>query len=205
MQSHFPAFPSLFDPPVDIVRLLRDVDPAADLLYFGWGKWSLVRLKPNRLHIQSATRALSSGVRMLDEWRHNQTWKANPGAFRRLYGRYLYWTAVRLGARPVAEYTRREIRAHGLEYIVDDFRRMEWMYRRAAHIDDAAGVDVLFNRDYNDGVASSRAALADESLALSIVTDNTTRGAHSVTSNAPANAGRSSVRTSAPSLQRSFA
>lgn len=198
MTTHFPAFPHLYDPPGETVRLLREIDPAADLLYFGWGTWYLVRHRPNREHIAGACRALVSGVRLLEEWRTGTTYKANPGAFRRLYGRYLFWTAVRLGARPVASYDKKFIRRQGFPGIVDDFRRMEWMIR---HTSDAAVLDLL-SADHDTAAAAARAELTDEYAAVTMA-EHLSRAPHSVTSHAPEHGRSGFTRHPTDSLVRS--
>lgn len=191
-RSHFPSFPQVFDPPVDVVRLLRLVDPAADLLYMGWGTWYLVRFRPNREHIATAIRALyghtdpsgahvRGAVELLDLWRTLPRLKANPGAFRRLYRRFLFWHAVRLGARPVAEYDRAFIRTQGFAGIVADFQRAEWMVRHTSDGD----VIRLVNQEKDDARDAAQAELRDEYTALSMV-DHLTRNPRSITGRAPA-------------------
>jgi hypothetical protein len=169
MCSHFPEFPALYDPPADVLRCVREIDSAADLLYFGWGKWYLVRFKPNREHIARAHRALAGqvdqrGVRqpgvieLLERWRTGSRFKANPGAFRRLYGRYLFWTLVRMGGRPIAEYDVRFIRVLGFEGIVDDFRCMEWMARNLSD----QQVEAALNAEKDTASAEANAQMTDE-------------------------------------------
>ncbi len=138
----YPDFPALYDPPQDIARRLREeADPTAELVYFGWGKWMLCRYNPRRDAIVKANRALVIGQRLLRRWETDQVMKANPGAFKRLYGRYLYWTLVRLGGQPTYLYAdgttkdgrveRWMIRHIGLTFIVDDARQMFWRHRTA--------------------------------------------------------------------------
>lgn len=115
--------------PADVIARIRETDPTAELLYFGWGKWYLVRYRPNRMWQHKAMPRIKDALRLLQQWQDLPRYRANPGAFRRLYARLLFWQMVYQGGRPVAEYSAKEVRAHGLEYIADDFRRMEWMLR----------------------------------------------------------------------------
>lgn len=210
MQSHFPTFPHLYDAPADVTRLLRDVEPCAELLYFGWGEWALMRLAPDSRRRQAAAKALwghtekdgthtPGAIGRLERWyqieRHRAVGRA---AFKRSLQRYLHWQAIYLGARPIAHYSAAEVRSHGLEYIVEDYRRMRYLMAQSAHIADEHGLDRLFNGAKDDAIQASRADLRDESKAL-YMAGQLARRPVSITSSAPAGAGRSSVLI--PSVQ----
>lgn len=199
MDTHFPAFPHLYDPPGDVVRCLREIDPAADLLYMGWGTWYLVRFRPNRQHTERAIAALRGhsdqtgkhvygAIELLALWDNLPRLKANPAAFRRLYQRFLFWTAVRLGARPIGEYRAVFIRRFGLSAIVDDFRQAEW---KARHLSDAAVMEALDAPKERER-AEARAELSDEHAAVTMA-NHLIRAPHSVTAAAP-ELGRSGFR-----------
>lgn len=157
LESHFPDFPRLYDAPPDVLRRIREVAPDVDLLYLGWGRWYLVRYKPHREHRERARRRLPECLRLLHEWETSTKYKANPGAFRRLYGRYLFWRMVELGARPIAEYDTRFVRTFGLEAIPDDLRQMEYHLR---HTSDQAALEAI-NGPKEREQALAHAQLAD--------------------------------------------
>jgi hypothetical protein len=129
IRTLFPHYRHDFDAPPEILEQLRVVDPRADLLYLGWGKWLLVVIRPDREHMAAAYRRLDSARRILRLWEANPLYRANPGAFRVLYQRYLYWLAASQGARPIGEYPAAFIRRFGFEAVVLDFRRADWLYR----------------------------------------------------------------------------
>lgn len=156
-ETWFPDFPHIYLAPVDVLRGLRAVDSNADLVYMGWGRWYLVRRKPNRRHRETAARRIREALRILGDWETGTTYKANPGAFRRLYGRYLFWLLVYQGARPIAEYETRFLRTFGPGAIVDDFRLMEWTLN---HTSDAE-VERLLNKEKDDAQADAVKQLAD--------------------------------------------
>jgi hypothetical protein len=124
-----------YDAPADILRRLRETDPTADLLYLGWGKWLLVSVRPNSAMMATGRRRLAAAARLLQRWDTDPKLKQNPGAFRRLYQRWLYWLAVSQGARPICDYERKFVKRYGLEAIVQDFRCMDWMHRTAREND----------------------------------------------------------------------
>jgi hypothetical protein len=130
-RSYLRNYPHDFDAPSEILLGLRRVDATADLLYLGWGQWMLVSVRPNSEMIQKGVRRLAEARRLLHRWETDPALKQNPGAFRRLYRRYLYWLAVSQGARPIGKYEAAFVRRFGLEAIVTDFRRMDWMHRMA--------------------------------------------------------------------------
>lgn len=124
-----PDYPRDLEAPRVIVAQLQLVDRSADLLYLGWGRWLLVAMKPDARHTATGARIRRNAHRLLELWATNPKFKANPGAFRRLYGRYLYGVCTAAGARPISDYPASFVRRYGLEAIVTDFRRMDWMFR----------------------------------------------------------------------------
>jgi hypothetical protein len=172
----FPEFPADVHPPQDVLRRIREEDAGVDLLYFGWGKWALIRLKPNREHLETGARRIREAKRMLRQWETDQGWKANPGAFRRLYGRYLYWLVVCQGGRPIAEYTAREMHEHGFSGVISDLRCMLWMQR---HTSDDHVLREL-NREKDEALEAARAEFADE-YAAKDVCDYLNKRTHTVT------------------------
>lgn len=209
MSTHFPNYPHLYDPPGDVVRLLRDVDPAADLLYGGWGTWMLVRYRPNAEHTARAIRALigqrnaqggrdPGALELLEKWHQVPRYRENPAAYRRLYQRFLYFTAIRLGARPIMQYDWRYLRALGFSAIVADFRQAEW---RLHHTTDDQ-VQRELTADQDAARATAQNELRDEHAAVTMA-NHLARNPHSVTAAAP-DIGRSGfTRTSSTSLVRS--
>lgn len=155
--TFYPDFPQDFTAPVDVQRQIREVSPLAELVYFGWGRFYLVRYKPHRELIAGAQRRLAESRRLLNAWEVGTKYKSNPGAFRRLYGRYLFWRLATMGARPIADYPRTFIRQNGFAAIVTDFRYMEWMVR---HTKDTA-IDGLLNGEKDAEREVARQDLAD--------------------------------------------
>lgn len=172
----FPEYPRDVEAPQDILRDIRAIDPDIDLLYLGWGKWALVRLKPNRVHIETGARRIRDAKQRLRIWETHQGWKANPGAFQRLYGRYLYWLMVCQGGRPIAQYSRTEFKALGFRGIVDDLRCMLWMQRNTTDGETLR----LMNKEKDDAIEAAQAAFADE-YAAKDVCDYLNKRTHSVT------------------------
>jgi hypothetical protein len=173
----FPEFPHDVHPPQDVLRRIREEDPNVDLLYFGWGKWYLVRFKPNREHLETGAERIREAKRMLRKWETDQLWKTNPGAFRRLYGRYLYWLVVCQGGRPIAEYTRREfIELGGFSGIISDLRCMLWMQRHTS--DNTVHRELV--REQDEALEAARNEFADE-YAAKDVCDYLNKRTHSVT------------------------
>lgn len=156
-RSHLPYYRHDFEAPRAILEALRHEDSTADLLYLGWGKWMLVSVRPHREMIAAGHRGLEGARRLLNRWSNEHTFRANPGAFRRLYQRYLYWLAVSQGARPICEYDHRFVRRYGLEAIVTDFRRMNWMHRTATEHAVFDDNNAQFGLDYEKARARQEA------------------------------------------------
>jgi hypothetical protein len=156
--------------PIDVVRGLREVDPTADMYYLGWKKWVLVSVRPNDDHRRAALRMILGspatpagparpGLRMLLwKWETDPKFRQNPGAFRQLLQKYEMALLMAQGARPIAEYV---IQGEPTSAIVDDFRRMDWMYRNIS--DDQ--LDRMLNAPYEQGREAARADIRDEARA----------------------------------------
>lgn len=84
--------------PEDIRRRLRELDPTAEIVYLGFGRWSIGRVRPTNESVRIATRMIRTYWSMKDAAR----------ASRRGVQRYRFAEACRQGFRPVAEYTMRE-------------------------------------------------------------------------------------------------
>lgn len=139
LQSHVPNFPQLRRAPDHVLAGLRQVDPTADLVYVGWGKWLLGSVQHTTIDQwykktngqfstlrRDALNMLVNARRLLELWEANPTFQANPGAFRRLMGRYDFALLATMGFRPISEYV---LQGEPTSAIVDAFRRMDWLYR----------------------------------------------------------------------------
>lgn len=156
--------------PASVVRGLREIDPTADLYYLGWKKWVLVSVRPHLEHQRAALRMICGapavgankarpGLRyLLWLWETNPTHRANPGAFRQLLQRYELALLMAQGARPIAEYV---LQGEPTSAIVDDLRRMDWMYRNTT---DQA-LDTLLQEPYESGREAAREDLRDPARA----------------------------------------
>ncbi len=129
--------------PPEVLRGLRGIDPAAELLYVGRGRWWLAVVLWDWQIVCSAAwclRQLRAGVTRMEfgiEWKE-QLERAKSNAERAMM--------MRLGVQgfrgPIAEYHYRDPDSR----IVEDFRLRDWNYRVcpeetvAAAIDHAAGV-----------------------------------------------------------------
>lgn len=154
LPSLLPNFPHLRRPPDHVVRGLRAVDPTADLVYVGWGRWILLSVRPNREHRASGERILANAGRLLSLWEKTPKLRANPGAFRRLINRYDYGLMTAMGARPITEY---KVQGEPTSAIVDDFRRMDYLFRTTS---DQA-LDEALHADKEAARTASRADLTD--------------------------------------------
>jgi hypothetical protein len=156
--------------PSHVVRDLREIDPTADLYYLGWKKWVLVSVRPHIDHQHAALRMVLGspaspagparpGLRfLLRRWEVDPKLRQNPGAFRQLLQKYEMALLMAQGARPIAEYV---IQGEPTSAIVDDFRRMDWMYRNIS--DDQ--LDRMLNAPYEQGREAARADIRDEARA----------------------------------------
>lgn len=154
MQTLLPHFSHLRRPPEHVARGLRAVDPTAELVYLGYRRWLLVSVRPHSAHQAAASRILSNARRLLEVWRANPKFRANPGAFRRLIGRHDFALLASMGARPIAEYF---LQGEPTSAVVDDFRCRDWCYRHFSDND----VQRMLDAPHDDKLAESRADLTD--------------------------------------------
>ncbi len=127
-------FPVLRTPPSDVVRLLREVDPTAELVYFGRGRWILGAIVRRSDLRGQCERIVDSALETLKktEWRYLH--------------RFDYRTTARLqfallglqGFRPIAEYV---FQGPPDSRVVDDFRRRDWLYRNMRDVDYHTAAD----------------------------------------------------------------
>lgn len=135
-------------PPPHVVEGLRALDPDAELVYWGWGKWVLgtmtndVRLQP------LGQRLLVSTLRAINK----RPWRV---ALQRDVYRIRMARLRLAGFRVTAEY---ELRGSPDSSIVNDQRCMDWMYRT---MNDEA-VDRALQADKEAARATALADLTDE-------------------------------------------
>lgn len=110
--------------PDDLRRRLRELDRTAELLYLGFGRWSVGRVRPTDESVRIAQRMLRTYWGMKDSAR----------ATRRGVQRYRFAEACRQGFRPVAEYTMREPD----DRIVKDFQASQYrmLHQRTDLLDE---------------------------------------------------------------------
>lgn len=109
--------PTTREAPADLVRSLRALDPQLELVYLGWCKWILGRV-----------RATDESVRIANEMLRNY-WAMPPRARHTIRGirRYRFAIACLQGFRPIAEYMLNDPDSR----IVHDFERSRWLLERA--------------------------------------------------------------------------
>lgn len=113
-------FPAQHTPPERVVRELRKVDPRAELVYFGEGRWLLGSVSPNP-HRQARGRAMLKSARMVSVGD-----QSNRARDRR---RLAYLFAQ--GFRTIALYEYEEGTGGPDHRLVEDFRRRDRNYRVA--------------------------------------------------------------------------
>lgn len=151
-------FPQLRIPAPHVVAGLREVDPTAEIVYFGRGRWLLGSVRPSTLLREPAERVLRSALRMLDIALHNEKFTFNPANARRLFGRVDFAVLALQGFRFVHEY---RVQGELSSAIVEDFRKADWMYRTLT--DDA--VDQMLNAPKEAKRVASRLDLIDPARA----------------------------------------
>lgn len=150
-----PHFSHLRRAPDGILRGLREVRPNAELVYLGWKRWQLIEVSQNNARHGAAIRIGTSAKKLLDLWESVPALRANPGAFRRLIGRYDFATLAYDGARMVGEpYI---VQGEPTTAIVDDYRQMDYHYRTLTDDD----VDRLLNAPQEAKRAAARAQAGD--------------------------------------------
>lgn len=98
--------------PADVVRRLRELDSTVEVIYLGWGRWIVGKMRPTTHTFRIASRMLATYWHM----------PAPARATRRGVQRYHFALAALQGFRPVHEYTRRDLDGR----IVKDFQESQW-------------------------------------------------------------------------------
>lgn len=98
--------------PSDVVRRLRELDPTADVIYLGWGRWNVGKVRPTSMSVAIAQRMLATYWAMSAKARNT----------RRGIQRYRFAEACAQGFRPVAEYTMKDLDGR----VVKDFQESQY-------------------------------------------------------------------------------
>jgi len=152
--KQFVEYPQLRLCPTHVLAGLRAIEPTADLLYFGRGRWILGCLKPNPFAIAQGEKILKNAL-WLEVFTHNNPrFTINPAHRRRIAGRVELALLAIQGWKFIGEYL---LRGSPDWAIVDDFQRASWMYE---HTTDAAFFAAL-DQPHEQRVAASRADLTD--------------------------------------------
>ncbi len=157
--TFLPHFSHLRRAPDSVLRGLRAIDPRAELVYLGYGKWQLDEVSPNRLRQDAGWRIGLRAMRLLRLWDTTPALRANPGAFHRLIGRLDFATLAYDGARMIGEpyAVQGEPRAD----IIDDYRQMTYWYLRNSDND----VQQLLDAPKEQQRAAAAAETGDEGRA----------------------------------------
>jgi hypothetical protein len=147
-------FPALRTPSEYVVRGLREIDPTADLVYFGRGRWILGSVRPDVAVRAQAERILDRAYKLAAFAMNNPRFKVNPGNIRRLLGRIDFAYLGLQGFRFIHEY---RIQGSPDSAIVEDFRRADWMHRNTSD----AEFERLLDAPKEQARAEARADLAD--------------------------------------------
>jgi hypothetical protein len=107
-------------------------------VYLGWKRWQLIEVSPNNARTARDPHRRANAKRCSTLWETNPKLRANPGAFRRLIGRYDFATA-RLRRRP---HGRRAVHRAG-RADVGDRRRLPADGLPLSHADRRRGADLL--------------------------------------------------------------
>lgn len=109
------SIPTTREVPAEIRRGLRALDPTAEVVYLGWGRWVVGRVRPTDDSLRIAQRMLA-------------TYWMLPAAARgtkRSVQRYRFALACQQGFRPVAQYVLREPD----DRLVREFQESQWRMR----------------------------------------------------------------------------
>lgn len=161
--------PMTREAPHDVVRGLRALDASTEVIYLGFGRWIVGRMRPTRDTTRIAARMLRTYWSM----------SAKARASKRGVQRYHFALAALQGFRPVHEYTLRDLDGR----VVKDFResqfRMlhqrgdlvsEWEREEAADLEARRALlrDELRAKDVIDYVKTSNFGRATPSVQSSI-------------------------------------
>lgn len=153
------SWPQFRAPPAHIVRGLREIDPTAELVYFGNGRWLLGSVRRNAHAIGTAEKMVANALRVI----HWAIWKVSrkhkiAHVDQRTADRLHFALLACRGFRPIGDY---QIQGEVPWAVVEDFRRMDWLYR---HTSDNE-VDRALNEPREREVAAARADLVDPNRA----------------------------------------
>lgn len=133
--------------PSELLRALRVIDPTAELVYFGAGRWRLGHLVPEDRRIAKAgQRLLASCARVL---------KVRKRPSVEDYQRHLFGKCRLFGFVPTAEY---EVLGEPTAAIVRDQEVMDFLYRTVS----AQEADAMYDHDELQRKAHADAMLTDE-------------------------------------------
>lgn len=150
----FVEYPQLRICPAYVLAGLRAIEPTADLLYFGRGRWLLGYLKRDARLIAEGEKILKSALWLEAISRNNPRFTINPAHQRRVAGRVELALLAVQGWRFIGEYQRRGSPDWS---IVEDFRRADWMFRHLTDDQFFAMIDA----PREQRIAQARADLAD--------------------------------------------
>jgi len=162
--------PQTREAPGDVVRALRALDPSAEVIYLGFGRWIVGKPRPTRDTYRIASRMLRTYWRM----------PAAAWASKRGVQRYHFALAALQGFRPVHEYRLRDLDSR----VVRDFQESQWRmnHQRSDLIDE-------WEREEASAQEERRALLRDELRAKDVLdyhrTSNFGRATPSVQSSIP--------------------
>ena len=143
--------PTIREAPADLVRGLRLLDQQLELIYLGWCKWILGRVRPT-----------DDSVRIANEMLRNY-WALPPRARHTIRGirRYRFAIACLQGFRPIAEYMLTEPDSR----IARDFERSRWLLDHATD----ESVEESFFADQEEKLAESKKEMGDEYRAKQVL------------------------------------
>lgn len=152
--QQFVEYPQLRRCPPHVLAGLRAIEPTADLLYFGRGRWLLGYTKYDQRLVAEGEQILKRALWLEEISRHNPRFTINPAHKRRIAGRLELALLVIQGWRYVAEFQRQ---GSPDSSIVNDFQQADWMFRNTSDADFFAMLD----QPHDERVAAARAELTD--------------------------------------------
>lgn len=106
------SIPTTREVPADVRRGLRALDPTAEVVYLGFGKWVVGRVRPTDDSMRIARHMLASYWRL----------PAAARGTKRSLQRYRFALACQQGFRPVAQYVLRDLDGR----VVREFQESQW-------------------------------------------------------------------------------
>lgn len=178
---------ALRTPSPAIVSELRAVDPTAELIYWGRGRWLLGSVRWDREVVEKAARKMQRELAVL----HKELWTVNRGGEVRLDRSRLERFDLSVlgcqGFRPIGFYSEAE---YNSGYLVMDFRRATWLYRTTTDEQLFASIDEQRNaprRQAREDMRDPERGRAAWKYAFTL--------SHLVRNNAPATGPASSARS----------